>query len=168
MKRYRNFLKTSIRGNKSSNFWLLTLSTLVSSNSLLGFYIFDIHPIPSLCWGLCVHIFLFTHWSLWNWSLVDVLIWIITLSCSNSFAVSACPSAACGWLLSSFFYHCLNWLHRDVKSTSRNGRGIPQSLRAFARVLCSTSPQGLHHILLFVVLIYYTAGIHIGHSCICK
>lgn len=42
------------------------------------------------------------------------------------------------------FSSCGNsFIIKEVKSTSRNGRGIPQSLRAFARVLCSTSPQEL-------------------------
>ncbi|XP_048326619.2 uncharacterized protein LOC107413584 isoform X4 [Ziziphus jujuba] len=34
-------------------------------------------------------------------------------------------------------------LHREVKSASGKGKGIPQSLRAFARVLCCTSSQEL-------------------------
>ncbi|PON75365.1 Rubisco LSMT methyltransferase [Parasponia andersonii] len=33
---------------------------------------------------------------------------------------------------------------KEVRSTSEKGKGIPQSLRAFARVLCANSPQELN------------------------
>ncbi|RVW49373.1 hypothetical protein CK203_092697 [Vitis vinifera] len=38
---------------------------------------------------------------------------------------------------------CHNVLPREVKSARGKGRGIPQSLRAFARIFCCTSPQEL-------------------------
>ena len=46
------------------------------------------------------------------------------------------------------------WSHREVRSAKGKGNGLPQSLRAFARVLSCTNPQGAHKILflLFCVM----------------
>ncbi|CAH8268667.1 unnamed protein product [Arabidopsis lyrata] len=43
-----------------------------------------------------------------------------------------------------FHSSCDTFTIKEVKSTSGKGRGIPQSLRAFARVLCCTIPQELN------------------------
>ncbi|WMV33003.1 hypothetical protein MTR67_026388 [Solanum verrucosum] len=43
-------------------------------------------------------------------------------------------------------YSSLYLLAKEVRFADAQGRGIPQSIRAFARVLCSNSPQEINYL----------------------
>lgn len=77
----------------------------------------------------------------WSWNFYSDILYL-QLKIWRALSIQWIPSQ------SIFGYLMELWSHREVRSARGKGKGLPQSLRAFARVLSCTTPQELNDLVM--------------------